>query len=86
MPIIENMTDAQDIHLTSTISVENVGGPGARVSIPAELRITEQLIGLINNSLLAQGLELKHMDIAEVHKKDLKGLPNVVLEEKEEKR
>jgi len=81
MVMIESFSDAQDIKLTSTIKVVSTENRGASVIIPAEIRLTEQLIGLINNSLTAQNLKLEHMDIAEVHKEDLKGLPNVVLDE-----
>ena len=83
MATIENIPNPQDIRLTSTIKVEATDAAGAKVTIPEELRVTEGLLKLVNDALSAQGLELQHMDIAEVHKKDLEGLPNVVLDEQE---
>lgn len=84
MAFIQDVPNTQDIQLTSTIKVEELEGRAAKVTIPEELRVTEKLLGLINQSLAAQGLSLQHMDIAEVHKEDLKGLPNVVMEEKDQ--
>ncbi len=85
MVLIEDTGGVQDIRLTSTVKVEVINAPEAKVSIPEELRLTESLLRLINDALSAQGLELQHMDIAEVHKNDLEGLPNVVLDEQEVK-
>lgn len=81
MAIIEDIPNPQDIRLTSTIKVEVTDASKAKVTIPEELRVTEGLLKLVNDALSIQGLELQHMDIAEVHKKDLEGLPNVVLDE-----
>ncbi len=83
MVLIEDNSGVQDIQLTSTVKVEVINTSEAKVSIPEELRLTENLLRLINDALSAQGLELQHMDIAEVHKNDLEGLPNVVLDEQE---
>lgn len=85
MVFIEDTTNIQDIKLTSTIQVTVIKDSEANVSVPAELRLTEGLLKLINDALSAQGLELRHMNIAEVHRTDLEGLPNVVLDEQETK-
>ncbi len=84
MAMLEDTPSPQDIKLTSTIEVEAPSGTQAKVTIPEELRITEGLLKLISDALSAQGLQLQHMDIAEVHKKDLEGLPNVILDENKE--
>ena len=83
MTLIENSASPQDIKLTSTIKVEVIEDHEAKVVIPEELRLSTGLLKLINDSLASQGLTLQHMDIAEAHKEDLRGLPNVVLNEEE---
>lgn len=77
--LIENKPAPQDINLTSTIKVEEKEAGKAVVTIPAELRLTQELVGLINQALQVQGLELVHMNISAKHVQELKDLPNVVL-------
>lgn len=77
--LIGNKPAPQDINLTSTIKVEEKEEGKAVITIPAELRLTQELIALINQALLVQGLELVHMNISSRHVEELKDLPNVVL-------
>lgn len=80
---LEDAVAPHDINLTSTVKVETDENQGAIVTVPAELRITPELLALINNGVQAQGLQLKHMNITAQHQEELKNLPNVNLEEKE---
>lgn len=77
--LTENKPAPQDINLTSTVKVEQKEEGKAVITIPAELRLTKELIGLINQALQLQGLELVHMNISSKHVEELKDLPNVVL-------
>jgi len=77
--LIGNKPAPQDINLTSTIKVEEKEEGKAVITIPAELRLTPELIALVNQALQVQGLELVHMNISSKHVEELKDLPNVVL-------
>ena len=76
---IEDVRVPQDVVLTSTIKVEKRGEADAVVTIPKELRLTPELMELINQAVAAQGLSLVHMNITSKHVDELKDLPNVVL-------
>jgi len=78
---IEDHVEPQNINLTSTVKVEAGDDRKASITIPPELRLTPQLLELLNQALQAQGLALSHLNISEEHKADVGKLPNVVLEE-----
>jgi hypothetical protein len=80
--LIEDLLNPQDIKLTSTIKVEAASDRKASVTVPSELRLTPELMTLIEQALQAQGLSLFHMNITSKHVAELKDLPNVVLGEK----
>lgn len=77
--LIGNKPAPQDINLTSTIKVEQREEGKAVITVPSELRLTPELVALINQALQAQGLELVHMNISSKHVQELKDIPNVVL-------
>ena len=77
--LIGNKPAPQDINLTSIIKVEQREEGKAIITIPGELRLTPELLALINQALQVQGLELIHMNISSKHVEELKDLPNVVL-------
>jgi hypothetical protein len=77
---IQDEAQAQDINITSSITVEVRENRQAAVTVPPELRLTAQLLSLITQALEAQGLTLQHMNISEQHRGELENLPNVVLE------
>lgn len=82
--LIEDKVVPQDINLNSVVQVKAGEDRKATIVIPKELRLTQELIGLLNQAVQAQGLELSHVEIAQEHLEELKTLSNVVLQEKEQ--
>lgn len=78
---LEDSVTPQDINITSTVKVTILQGREAKLTVPEELRLSPSVLQLLVQSLAAQGLELKHLDIAEAHRQDLQSIPNVHLEE-----
>ena len=81
MVVLEDAVSPTDINFSCTVKVEEIESRKVKIIVPEELRLTERLLKFVNDSLRVQGFELAHMDITEAHKVDLKGLPNVVLNE-----
>ena len=53
------------------------------VTVPAELRLTQNLLNYISKVLAERELTLVHMDINAEHKKELENIPNVVVQDQE---
>lgn len=78
---IKEEVQPQDINLTSVVKIKVTEGQGATAVIPKEIRLTQYLVGLLQEAVKAQGFELRHMEITEDHIDELGALSNVVLRE-----
>ena len=72
------------INFSVEVKITKLENGEASISIPAELRITQNLLSYISTALEERGLTLKHMDISEQHREELGSLPNVVLQDTED--
>ena len=70
---------AQDINVVMKIRHEEIAPGKSRISIPKEMRLTEEAFGFIHRMVAEQGFELIEMNIAEVHREEAKDLPNVAV-------
>jgi len=66
---------------TIDLDLEIHNNKEVHVSVPKELRLTRPLLGYITEALAQRGLELKHLKIAEEHKRDLREMPDATVEE-----
>ena len=80
------MSEEALVPISFTVEVKVTKKEDNKVSIviPAELRITQNLLNYISKTLNERELTLAHMDISEEHKKELESIPNVVVQEQEE--
>ncbi len=70
----------QSIGFTVEVKISKIQDKKANIVVPAEIRLTQNLLNYINLALAERGLELAHMDISEEHRKELENLPNVVVQ------
>ena len=80
----EEVVFPQDINLNIKIGVEVDSNKVASITIPKQLRITEEVFILISQLLHEQGFTLGNMNIDSSHIEEVKSLPNVSLMEKKE--
>ncbi len=76
------MVEEESINFSVEVKITKSENGEASISIPAELRLTKNLLSYISGALNERKLTLKHMDITEQHKSELENLPNVVLQDK----
>ena len=70
------------IGLTIQVRISKVEDDRASIVMPPEIRLTPDLLAYIKLALAERGLELAHMDITEVHRKELENLPDVIIQDK----
>ena len=75
----------QPIGFTAEVQITKIEDKKVSITIPNEIRLTQNLLSYINLALAERGLELAHMDITEEHRKELKNLPNVVVQNEKDK-
>ena len=80
---LEDRPVPQDINLTSVVKVKIENGSEATIVIPPELRLTQNLLGLLQDAVSSQGYKLTHMEISKEHVQELGNLQNVVLRQEE---
>ena len=68
------------IGFTVEVQVSRVEDVRASIVVPAEIRLTQNLLNYISLALAERGLELAHMEITEEHRTELESLPNVVVQ------
>lgn len=81
--MIEDVHVPQQINLTLTVPVEVIEGKKVSIAIPKELRLTAEAFNFIHQMVAEQGFELANMNIADVHREEVKDLPNVSLVDKQ---
>lgn len=74
----------ESINFSVEVKITKLENGEASITIPAELRLTQNLLSYISGALGERELTLKHMDITEQHRQELADLPNVVLQDKED--
>lgn len=79
--LIEDTITPQDIVLNSVVKLQAGTNRKATVVIPKELRLTQEILSLLQQAVQAQGLELSHVEIAQEHVEELKALSNVILQD-----
>ena len=76
---LEDQSIAQDIVLTSTVKVKVANLTEATIIVPPELRLTQELLTLLQDAVISQGFKLTHLEVSKEHVPELGNLQNVVL-------
>lgn len=63
------------------LSLKIINGTEVHVSVPKELRLTRPFMVYLSEALQKRGLQLKHLDIKNEHRQDLRELPDATIEE-----